>query len=112
MNWQPIETAPKDGDEILICLPVGQSDHYRPMCWNNYAELWQDYIESEGPPLPEDTITSIEKSNGAWVSRYSIWDMITEKEIEDCHLRPMWCVLEPPPTSLCYVPENAYDHNH
>lgn len=84
MNWQPIETAPKDGTEILICMPGGQSDHYYIVCWSDDFRYWQNR-SSENDGLP------------------GVGDL-TERDIQSCHLKPMWCHLEPPPTSLCFKP--------
>ena len=83
MNWQPIETAPKDGTEILISTPGGLSDHF-------YVVYWDENDEDGRPP--------------AWYSRDGGCDglVLTEKHLKDCFIRPMWCELEPQPGSLCY----------
>lgn len=39
-DWKPIDTAPKDGRDILICMPGGQSDHYYPVCWDDETGSW------------------------------------------------------------------------
>lgn len=78
MNWQDINTAPKDGTEILICMPGGQSDHYYVVFWDHDSETWQ--------------------------SRDSDEILLTTEDINACHLRPMWCELEPCPSSLCFTP--------
>lgn len=103
MNWQPIDTAPRDGTEILLCMPGGQSDHFHTLCWEPTDEVWQDYqyTELEDMPSPEDT-QSVNDEGGAWVSRYAPLFMVTVREINACHLRPMWCAIEPCPTSLSY----------
>ena len=77
MKWQPMAAAPKDGTEILLCTPGGQSDHY-------HAVFWDD--DEAGP---------------AWYSRYHDDWCLTEQELSEYHLAPMWRDLEPPPTSLC-----------
>lgn len=87
-NWQPIETAPKDGTDILICMPGGMSDHYYPVCW---AE-----------PDPEDAEDELRETGPAWQCRWKLDMILTEDQIARCHLRPMWQELTAPPTSLCF----------
>ena len=45
--WQPIETAPKDGSMILICLPRQMNLVVRGW-YNNIHRFWQVDYESEG----------------------------------------------------------------
>lgn len=73
-NWQPIETAPKDGTEILLAMPGGMSDHFYVVYW--HAGAWRSRFD-------ENRVT------------------ITDKAISRCYLRPCWVKLDPPPTSLC-----------
>ena len=42
MNWQPIETAPKDGSEILASLlyPIDQSDKKYPGVRETFFAYW------------------------------------------------------------------------
>lgn len=79
-DWKPIETAPKDGREILLVMPGAMSDHFHVVIWNN----------------------------GAWRSRFDDNQVcITENDIVRCYSRPYWVELDDPPTSLCrndYVP--------
>lgn len=82
MDWQPIETAPKDGTDILICLPTGTSDHYYPVCW-------VDADEDDG----------VDES--CWQCRWREEMILTEEQICGCYLKPMWTRLEHPPSSLC-----------
>jgi hypothetical protein len=89
-EWHPIETAPKTGDLILICMPGGQSDHYYPVAWDE--------------PNEQDPDDELHATGPAWQCPWKLDMILTEKQIADCHLRPMWCELSAPPTSLCYMP--------
>ena len=77
-DWKPIETAPKDGTEILIALPGGHSDHF-------HVVFWKD---------------------DAWNHRFSLL-RITEAAIQHCDARPSWVELDDPPGSLCRDDEAA-----
>lgn len=68
MTWQPIETAPKDGTEILACTE-GFPESHRIVHWYSDAGCWWDHDGlfdypddpwlthwmplPEPPPLPE-----------------------------------------------------------
>ncbi len=82
-----MSTAPKDGTDILICMPGGQSDHYYPVHWN--AE-------------PDDEDQSMGIRTPCWQCRWELGMFLTEDQIERCHLAPMWQHLTAPPSSLCY----------
>jgi len=86
-DWQPIETAPKDGTDILICMPGGHSDHYYPVCWVNAEDL------DEG-----DRELGITES--CWQCRWQLDMTLTETEIAMCYAKPMWIDLPIPPNSL------------
>ena len=74
-EWKPIDTAPKDGTEILIVMPGGHSDHYHVVIWDDEER--------------------------AWVSRYHDDWTLTDGQIAACHLLPMWAEINFPPSSLC-----------
>jgi hypothetical protein len=62
MSWQPIDTAPKDGSEILILTTVGATQaRFAPGEWHDYPE-------------------GREYSGPAWVCCDDQWNI----EIEDC----------------------------
>lgn len=60
MNWQPIETAPKDGTNIIITDGCGC---YSVVSWANYWAIWlfpgygdsdnEFYYPTHWMPLPE-----------------------------------------------------------
>lgn len=77
-EWRPMSEAPKDGDDILICLPGGMSDHYYPVAWD--------------------------EENGYWACRWNAEMIVTEEALANCHLAPMWKRLGHPPSSLCAGP--------
>lgn len=63
MNWQPIESAPKDGTKILLLLKdsdVPHSGYYKIRY--SWRIAWDDYdlSDNDGPthwmPLPEPPI--------------------------------------------------------
>lgn len=89
-EWQSIETAPKDGTDILICMPGGQSDHYYPV-------YWSDDDEVEEP---------------CWLCPWCPEMVLTEKDISGCYLLPMWKHLDPPPSSLCATPGSIKNPNY
>ena len=39
MNWQPIELAPKDGTEVIVCFPL-QGDVMLFARWNSLLMRW------------------------------------------------------------------------
>jgi hypothetical protein len=73
MSWQPIETAPKDGTEVLLFIPVnwgetfqevpriGNGNHVEAAWYNPTRRLWlnrlDQWIKEQTPthwmPLPE-----------------------------------------------------------
>jgi hypothetical protein len=54
MNWQPIETAPKDGK---IFLAIDSSHHYYFAFWCTWMKAWKDAYQQVDAeywmPLPE-----------------------------------------------------------
>lgn len=71
-----MDSAPKDGTDILICTPGGNSDHYYVVAWNPDLR----------PPQ--------------WQCRWS-WDMrLSEEFLANCHIPPMWMDLPLHPGSL------------
>ncbi len=59
-KWQPIETAPKDGDWVLSwdgeCLAIVHwSEYYEGFIVSHDAEeyAWQNYSPTHWMPLPE-----------------------------------------------------------
>ena len=83
MNWQPIETAPRDESLIIVCMPSGSHDRYYVVQWR-----WPEEEQNEG-------------SAQAWRGQEDDSVLITDEQIAACHLRPMWCALIAPTTSLC-----------
>jgi hypothetical protein len=66
MEWQPIETAPKDGTELLLCSDDGtrvvgrwmKHNHIPISGWCRPIELYGEEVDGFGPvvawmPLPE-----------------------------------------------------------
>lgn len=65
MDWQPIETAPKDGTHILAFVPWAV--HPKTLFWAKYADAWRCPASEAGPcgaweathwqPLPAPPVT-------------------------------------------------------
>jgi hypothetical protein len=62
MKWQPIETAPKDGTQVLLCSDggavwmghwVGRSGAYKINGWTRYNCVDIGWEPSNWMPLPE-----------------------------------------------------------
>lgn len=58
-EWQPIETAPKDGTSFLACVGIWQTVcHWHPHGhWSSVGAVYSPYPSDEQPihwmPLPE-----------------------------------------------------------
>lgn len=76
--WQPWETVPRDGTEVLVCTPGGNSDHFMVLRWDT----------DEEPP--------------AWEARSYVHWRIPEEGMLNVHLGAVWAHLYHPPNSLCY----------
>jgi len=60
MEWQPIETAPKDGMRVMLCSAIGKipgwankRDYYHLAQWN--GQHWTPYVPNHWThwmPLP------------------------------------------------------------
>ena len=48
-GWRPIETAPKDGTEILVCGPACSGFYFSVACWKDrwQESWWSDYEDEE-----------------------------------------------------------------
>jgi hypothetical protein len=79
--WQEMATAPRNGEDILICVP-GATDHWFVVSWE----------ADEG-----------ELDAGQWVSGDGT-PAFTDETLASGHLRPMWQALTHCPTSLCSAP--------
>ena len=62
MQWQPIETAPKDGTWIMICRPTTYASKLgcALVYWDDHFACWHDgdyhsdhYAPTHWMPLPE-----------------------------------------------------------
>lgn len=84
-EWKYYKDAPKDGSDILLCLPGAQSDHYYPVRWIDDLEAKEDDLAS-----------------ACWQCRYHFNMTVTEEEINNCYLKPMWRYLDAPPSSLSF----------
>lgn len=83
-DWQPIETAPKDGTEVIIFNP-----------------RW-----SYAPKAKWDLIDGDEGCFGAWVLEDDFWSPGVDngalgwaEDIEDGNMPTVWCPLPTPPAS-------------
>ena len=69
MGWQPIETAPKDGDGILLFIP-GYPGEVQAATWNDRRDAWclygcdslafdfdEDDVPTHWMPLPEPPVS-------------------------------------------------------
>jgi hypothetical protein len=57
MDWQPIETAPKDGAKILVCSTDGRGLDARIVRWEEYAGPGQWYTVHGEAYWREDDFT-------------------------------------------------------
>ena len=58
MTWQPIETAPKDGREVLVAVDKSYTGGVLVALWCAHDEAWKDWdLDTWEPthwmPLPE-----------------------------------------------------------
>lgn len=51
MKWQPIETAPKDGTEILLALWSGHPEHKTAFCWSINGYYKNGFFYSKDPTV-------------------------------------------------------------
>jgi len=49
MDWQPIETAPRDGEYFLaVCGPDCGTRNHWIVCWNGCCESFECGLDAEG----------------------------------------------------------------
>ena len=52
MDWQPIETAPRDGTRLLLAKIVGHPDHSTTLWWavtGRWSARWQNWNDDVEP---------------------------------------------------------------
>lgn len=93
MSWQPIETAPKDGTEILLFRAAGIYEG-RPADARVTSGAWVEWTETAGEyhgTTGEYLGQSIQDAGASWCS----WDGGFTEDAPPTH----WMPLPPPPTS-------------
>jgi hypothetical protein len=80
MNWQPIETAPKDGTDIIVGFDFAT-------VWIVHVAWWRAEGIENGCESPDDI--------GWW----SYVRHITQEKLDGYHTPTHWISLPPPPTS-------------
>ncbi|HBD33151.1 MULTISPECIES: hypothetical protein [unclassified Cupriavidus] len=75
--WQPIETAPKDGTEILLC----RDERVTSGAWGEWEETTSEYHSTTGEYLGK----SVQDCGASWWS----WDGGFTQEAPPTHWMPM-----------------------
>jgi hypothetical protein len=86
-NWKPIAEAPKDGSDILLCIASGSSDKFYHVYWSQ-EDRWDEATQC----MVTDEFW---QETGAGERQ-----RFTDAKLAGCYLLPMWCEIDPPPSSL------------